>query len=264
MMRLCALALGLLAPTFTTAAIIEQYSFTAAQTGTLPAPLSGSYEPGTDVSVQPLAAFLPSIAVDHPGGDGYAVRVGDLDLDGAGYNWLFSTTAAAQTNVSLSAWVYIDWETVDAPAQQRAYLLLLRSATDPNPQEIPQRQGYIFVIAQDSAWSGISPNPPAKRPFIMKLEDTDHTLLSSYGTADIGTGWHLLKVQAEGSVLRFFVDDMANPVATATDSTYASGFAGIGYYDDNYGGPNPSYAAAYDEVIYETLASDVQDWSLAE
>ena len=38
----------------------------------------------------------------------------------------------------------------------------------------------------------------------MSVLDNDHTLLGSFSTADMGTGWHLLKVQAEGTALRFF------------------------------------------------------------
>jgi len=243
-------------------AVILQEDFTSAQNGTLPASLSASYDGGTDVVVVPLATMQPAIGADHTGGDGYVCRVGDLGPGGGGYNWIYPTSAAPQTDVRVAGWVYVDWTTWDPTPLERDYMIMARM-TNVNPQSSPTRQGYFFLVTANSSWSGITPDPPNFKPFLMKKVGTSHSVIGSYGASDVTTGWHYFELEINGSNLVGKVD--GTTVASGTDSSYTSGNVAWGYYDDNGGTSSYPYAAAWDNIIYETTTpSSTSDWALYE
>jgi len=242
------------------AAIVQQNDFTSGENGTLPSNLGGSYDAGTDVSVQPLASISPAPSGDHAGGDGYALRVGDINTGGGYFNFAFPNPDNDQTDCKVSAWVYIDWTTWDATPLERDYLLCLRQQAQDPQTGTYYRQGYMFAITSNSSWAGISPNPTSKRPFIMKRVDATSTLIGTEGSTDVDTGWHKIAFQVVGTELKGFVDDVQ--VCSGTDSQYASGSCAIGYYEENGATAYP-YAAAYDNFIFEnTPFSGVNDWAL--
>ncbi len=248
---------------FASAAILLQENFTSADNGTLPASMSASYDVGVDPIVVANSAQVPAPAADNSGGDGYSLRVGDIGSGGGYFNWVFPAAAGAipaQTDCKLSAWVYITWDSRDATPLERDYLMMVRMQNDRDPQTgTYYRQGYMLAVTAQSSWGGISPNPPDYKAFIMKRSSGNSTLLSSYSTADVTTGWHYLTIAAVGSSIYGYVDGAL--VVTGTDSEYASGHCAIGYYEEN-GAANYPYAAAYDNFLYESVAADVSDWTL--
>ncbi len=263
--RIATILLFLGVTSFASAAILLQEDFTPAQDGTLPTTLSASFDPGVDVKVTALSNILPTPVGDHTGGDGYALQVGDLGTGGGGYNWAFPSDASgitAEANCKISAWIYIDWANMDATPQERDYMLMLRLQNGRDPQAVsPTRNAYWFLVTANSSWSGISPNPPNYKAFIMKRVNTTQTKLSAYSTADVATGWHLFSFEAVGSTLKGYIDGALVAEATDTDPNgYTSGNAAFGYYDDNGA---TTYSAAFDNVVYETVEeTDVTDWTL--
>ena len=211
--------------------------------------------------VTPYGSVVPAPPADHAGGDGYVLKVGDLGSGGGGFDWAFSNAAAVQTDCKVSAWVYIDWANMDATPTERDYFLTLRQQTNRDPQTAPARQGYIMMITGYSSWDGGLLVPPNFKPFICKRVGTtapSYTVLGSYGTNDVTTGWHFIEFQAVGTDLSLKIDSVT--VCSASDSQYASGYSSIGYYDDN-GSPNFN-SAAFDNVVYETATAAVADWSV--
>jgi hypothetical protein len=242
------------------ATVVLQENFTSAQNGTLPGSLSASYDGGTDVVVVPLATMQPTPPTDHSGGDGYVCRVGDLGTGGGGYNWIFLASPSPQTDVRIAGWVYVDWTTLDGTPQERDYLILGRMQnTNPQVSVGGTRQGYFFGVTAYSSWTGISPNPTNFRPVLFKKVGGSHTLIQE-GSSDVTTGWHYLELVCNGTSIQGKVD--GTTVCSGTDSSYASGNAAWGYYDDNGAASNYPYAAAWDNIIYETLTSGVNDWAL--
>jgi len=97
---------------------------------------------------------------------------------------------------------------------------------------------------------------------LFKKVGSSHTLIQE-GSSDVTTGWHYLELVCNGTSIQGKVD--GTTVCSGTDSSYAGGNAAWGYYDDNGAGSNYPYAAAWDNIIYETLsASGVNDWTLYE
>lgn len=245
-------------------AIVQQNDFTQAQNGTLPADLTASYDPGVDVLVVPFGSANPTPPADHAGGDGYVCQVGDLGTGGGGYDWVYSATAAVQTDCKMTAWIYVDWVNWDTPtALERDYMVMLRMQNDRDPQvqgsAAGTRQGYIFLVTANSSWTGLAV-PTNFRPFIMKKVATTHTLIGSEGTNDVLTGWHLFEFTVQGTQLTGKIDGAT--VCSGTDSEYASGYSAIGFYEDNGAALNNPYAAAVDNMLYETVTADVSDWSI--
>lgn len=241
-------------------AVLQQNDFTPAENGTLPSNLAASYDQGTDVIVVPLASMNPAPPVDHPGGDGYVLRVGDIGPGGGAWNWAYPDPGITETNCKVSAWVYVDWTTWDSPPLERDYLLALRMQTQNPNSGATYRQGYMFVIAANSSWTGISPNPTSKRPFIMKRVGTTYTMIGSEGATDIETGWHYVVFEAVGDQLKGYVDGQL--VCSGTDTTYTSGYCAIGYYEDNGLTINYPYAAAFDNFSFESVNLGVDGWML--
>jgi len=244
-------------------AVIQQNNFTSGENNTLPSNLTASYDPGVDVNVVTIATMSPTPPVDHTGGDGYVLRVGDLGSAGGGFDWAYPEPVNSQTNCKISVWVYVNWSTWDATPLERDYLLMLRLAAQ-NPQTAPARNGYLFLITANSSWDLGLINPTNYRPFIMKRVGStapSYTILGTYGPSDVTTGWHKLAFQAVGSELRGYVDDVL--VCAATDTQYTSGSCAFGYYEDNGSATAYPYAAAYDNFLFETPDfTSVENWNL--
>lgn len=248
-------------------AVVLQEDFTSAQNNTLPGTLSASYDGGTDVVVVPLATMQPTISGDHTGGDGYVCRVGDLGTGGGGYDWIFLTSPSPQADVRIAGWVYMQWDaaTFDGTPQERDYIILGRMQnTDPQVVGVASgtRQAYFFAVTAYSSWTGISPNPPNFVPILFKKVGSTHTLLSTAPNT-VATGWHYMELLISGTSLTGKIDGAT--VCTATDTSYTSGNAAWGYYEGNGGALNNPYAAAWDNIIYETTnPSAVNDWTMYE
>lgn len=254
-----------LATSLSFGAVLVQGDFTPAQSGTLPTEFSGSYDGGTDVAVRPLADFSPAISGDHTGGDGYACRVGDIGSGGGAYNWAYLTSAAAAGDQRLTAWVYISDANMDTPAAaERDYMMLARMQNT-NPQTAItggySREAYFFAVTYNSSWSGMpAPVPANAMPILFKRDGTgNHTRLWE-GTTAVANGWHRLSIQCVGTTIKGFVDGAE--VCSVTDTTFSTGKAAIGYYEDNGSLVSYPYSAAYDNFLWESQVADVQDWSM--
>jgi len=243
--------------------IVQQDDFTPAQNGTLPSDLLATADGGADVAVLPLASMNPAPVGDHPGGDGYALRDGNLGV--ADFNWAFPNPVSTQTDCKMTIWVYLDWTTGNTPTMaERDYCFILRSQyQDPHLNVLPamRRQGYMLVICINSYWGTIY--PINFRPLMMKRvgnSSSSYTKIGTDATNDVLTGWHKITFQVLGTELKAFVDDVL--VCSGTDSTYASGSPGFGYYDGNGSTLTYPYAATYDNFIFESIASSTDNWNL--
>ncbi|CAN5394953.1 hypothetical protein BH09SUM1_BH09SUM1_13050 [soil metagenome] len=238
------------------ATVLLQVDATPAQVNTLPAGLTGSFDSGTDVKVVTLATMQPAIGADHTGGDGHVLRVGDIDAGGGSFNWAYVTTPPVNTDVAISAYYYVDFTNgMDTPTvQERDYVLMARTATADPQGTSPSRSGYFFLISANASWTGVTPNPVNRKPYIIKRNaDTTYTQIGINGVADVTDGWHKLKLEVIGTSIKGYVDDVV--VCSGTDSTYTGTGVAWGYYDDNGAAALPTplpYAAAVDNLLYET------------
>lgn len=244
-------------------AVIQQEDFTSAQNGTLPATLDAEWDAGIDVIVTDLATM--GISSDHTGGDGYVLRLADL---GDAY-WDFCFPANYQTisypDSAAEAWVYFDFEGISA---ERDFGLYIRSAPDSGGGVYPLRAGYWLFVTANSSWSGYTPTD--YRAFILRYNGTSWVQIGSEGTADYTTGWHTLRIEAIGSEIKGYVD--GNLEVSGTDTEFATGFAGMVYYNDPGNGADE--AGAFDNFLWEVPAPptptpagagvDFGNWSLYE
>lgn len=248
------------------ATVQMQQDFTPAQNGTLPTGLTGSYDSGTDVSVVPFGTIVPAPPADHTGGDGYVLRVGDINAGGGFYNWAGLTTANAQADCSVSAWVYLELTTGDATFLEREVFVACRmQTTDPQlPDSANRHHGYMLLISRAASWTGITPNPTDRMPYLMGRQNVasgNYFYVGTPGTTAVADGWHQLKIEATGTTIKGYVDNVV--VCQGTDSTYTSGNPAIGYYEANGAASSYPYAAAFDNFLYETpTILSASDWQL--
>jgi len=238
----------LLVPTAFCATTILQEDFTPAQVGTLPTTLWGEWDSGVDVIVVSLATA--SVPVDHTGGDGYIVRLGDIN--DSGYNFCYSSdTAALVTDNAVESWVYLSFDTV---TWERDYGVFLRCTPDPAPSlggkaVYNDCKGYWFFVTINSSWGSYV--PPNMRAFMLKrtLGTTDWVQIGDTGTSDYTTGWHKLRLEALGSEIKGYVDGNLEVIATDTD--YTAGFAGMAYYNGVL--TTPDLVGAFDNFKWERI-----------
>lgn len=241
----------------------------SAQNGTTPAGWAASYDQATDVVVVPLATMSPTISADHTGGDGYVLRIGDIGAGGGSFNWAWNTTDAVRSDVELSAWVYVNWETVDTTPLERDYMMIIRLQNDRNPNLsslATLRQGYWFAISSNATYTGTPAAPANKRAYILKRtmvsSANTHVLIGAVSSTDIPTGWHQMKFTAAGTTLTGYID--GTQVCQGTDTEFGSGYSAIGYYEKNGAAASYPYAAAFDNVslVVPDPPAAASDWSL--
>ncbi len=240
--------------TMASAAVIQQNDFTSAQNGTLPSDISALYDPGVDALVTGYSNVSGVIA-DHSGGDGYVLRLADLGSTGGGYNWAYVTDYAKATSDSYAeAWVYINLDTTAFTAE-RDYGLFIRCTSGAALGTSASRNGYMFLITANSAWGTYT--PPNFTPFLLKRNGSSGWVMLNQASVTVTNGWHKIKVEAVGTTVKGYVDDVL--VAQATDSTFTSGIAGMVYYDDN-GSPDYPYSGAFDNFVFGT-SDAINDWT---
>lgn len=223
--------------------LILQEDFTPAQNGTLPATLSAQWDGGVDVIVLPysdISAPYPA-PVDHPGGDGYALRLGDIGAGGGGYNFCFPSnyTTANETDNAVEAWAYFSFDAIVTVEQD--YGVFLRATPDPAGGVYPLRQAYFFFVTVNSSWGTYY--PPSFRPFLLKRPSAAWVPLGE-GTSNYTTGWHKLRLEAYGDQIKGYVD--GNLEISTTDSDLTTGFGGMVYYTDLVAGSDTPYAGTFD------------------
>jgi hypothetical protein len=248
--------------TATFAATLLEENFTQAQLGQRPASLAASFDADTDTVVINAATANP-VVTERTGGDGYYLRVGDIGASGGAFNWAYPASMATQSDAKVSAYVYVSWAGQDATPKERNYLLAIRMQVA-NPQTGTYvRQGYMMAISNNSSWPGITPNPSNGKPYLLKRVQLVHTMIGSEAAAAVSEGWHLLTLEAVGTTIKGYVDGVE--VCSGTDTSYASGFAAIGYYEKNGEALTWPYAATYDNLKYESIVpASVNEWSIYE
>lgn len=244
-------------------AVIQQEDFTSGENGTLPSTLDAEWDAGTDVIVTDLATVgVPS---DHTGGDGYVLRL--ADLGDALWNFCFpanyQTVSYADTTVE--AWAYFDFDGISG---ERDFGVFIRSAPDSGGGVYPLRAGYWLFVGVNSSWSGYVPTD--NRAFMLKYSGGAWVQVGSEGTTDYTTGWHKLRIEAVGSEIKGYVD--GNLEVSATDTEYATGVAGMVYYNASANGVDE--AGAFDNFLWETYVAptptppgadvDIKSWSIYE
>lgn len=237
------------------ATIIQQEDFPPSQAGTLPSTMDAQWDAGTDVIVTDLATVV--VPVDHPGGDGYVLRLGDLGAGGGGYNFAFPSDyqTASETDNSVAAWVYFDFPTTNT--LERDYGLIIRCQPDPGGGVYPLRAGYWLLVTNNSSWGSYV--PLNFRAFLLKRVSGAWFQIGTAGVNDYTTGWHRLELVAIGAEVRGYVD--GNLECAATDSDYAAGFPVMVRYDDE--GVDPDFfAASFDNFLWSKPNTTVSEWSI--
>jgi hypothetical protein len=224
--------------------IIQQEDFTPAQNGTLPSTMDAEWDAGIDVIVMPysdISAPFPA-PVDHPDGDGYALRLGDINAGGGGYNFCFPANYATafETNNAVEAWIYCNFDPTAVTVEQD-YGLYVRATADPGGGAYPARSGYWFLITTNSSWGTYYPTN--FRPFLMDRPSGAWVPLVE-GTGTYTTGWHKLRLEAVDSTIKGYVD--GNLEVSTTVSDFTAGFAGMVYYTSLVSGSDYPYAGTYD------------------
>lgn len=225
-------------------AVLLQEDFTTSDSGILPASLLAEWDGGTDVIVIDLATAGIG---DHTGGDGYVLRLADL---GDGYwNFCFPASDAndSTTNSVVECWAYFDFEGISF---ERDYGLFIRSADDPavaGRNVYSQQAGYWFLVSVNSDWGVYE--PPDGVAFMLKRTDSTWARVGTEGTTVYSTGWHKLKLSAQGNELQGYVDD--NLEVIGGDADYATGFAGMAYYNHPDNGRDEF--GSFDNFLWETL-----------
>jgi len=225
--------------------IIQQNTFTPAENGTLPSNLRASFDGGSDVIVTPYSN-VSGVSVDHAGGDGYVLRLGNL---GYGYDAFANPTTMdlGTPDSSVSAWVYLDLNTT-AFNRDREYGLVLRGQyADMYQGSLTNGNGYYMIMGINCLWYGYSPTPG--HCFIGKFNGMSGGKIGNEGATAYSSGWHKLTFTTQGSTLKAYVD--GNLECTASDATFASGIAAMFYYDSN-GQPDYPYAGAFDDFVWQT------------
>jgi hypothetical protein len=236
------------------AGIIQQDDFTPAQNGTLPSDFTALYDAGVDVIVTQYSN-VSGVVADHTGGDGYVLRLGDLGSGGGTYNWGYMTDLSkATTDSSVEVWVNLSFDTVAFPLE-RDYGVIARCTSGP-AQGAGARNGYMFLITSNSSWG--SYYPANATPFIVAMVGGSWLKVAE-GTTPVSNGWHKLKIKAVGTQITGYVDGVQ--ACTGTDATFSRGVGGLVYYEDNGSAISYPYAAAFDNFIFQTEASDVSDWN---
>ncbi len=253
-------------------AVIQQEDFTSGDNGTLPASLDAEWDAGVDVIVTDLTSLgVPS---DHTGGDGYALQLGDLGA--YGYNFAFTANFATDSYAdnAVEAWVYFDFA---GSTGERDYGLFIRCTPDPTPDASGKavygaRAAYWFLVSVNSSWSGYA--PPDYRPFLLKGVDVyadgwETPVPLAEGTSDYTDGWHKLRLEAVGTTIKGYVDDVLE--VEVTDTTHATGCAGMMFYNAS---ANDDEGGAFDNFLWETSVAptptppgadvDVKSWTIYE
>lgn len=227
-------------------------NFTPAQNGTLPTSLTSDWDAGVDVIVVPLATA--SVPVDHTNGDGYVMRVGDMNSGGwnFAYNSNFTTNNAADSKTE--AWVYFNFS--DATVE-RDYCVFVRGSEGTAHTYGAQAfyndcKGYLLMVTKYSSWGTFY--PPDYKAFILKKSSGSWVQVGSTGTGTYNTGWHKMKITAIGSEIKGYIDD--NLEITATDSDYSTGFGGVAYYDAS---DDINSVGAFDNFVWGQV-SPVTEW----
>jgi len=233
---------------------IQENDFLPSENGTLPSNIDARYDGGVDVIVTAYSN-VSGVTSDAPNGDGYVLRLGDLGSGGGFYNWAaVKDMSKATTDSYTEAYVYLN---LSVATVERDFGLFVRCTSLAAQGTGSSRNGYMLLITANSLWSSYT--AVNYTPFILKRNGSTGWTLVAAGTSTVSDGWHKLKIQAIGTTISGFVDDVK--VAEGTDSTFTSGVGGMVYYDDTDGvvADTWPYAAAFDQFKFGT-ASPVNDW----
>lgn len=229
--------------------VILQEDFTSSDVGTLPSTLDAEWDPNVDVIVVTTAT---AGVTDHTGGDGHVLQVADIGA--AGYNFCFpiSYQTDAEADCAVEALAYIDFGTATG---ERDYGLFLRTGPDAGGGVYPAREGYWLFVTANSSWGSYVPTNG--HAFILKRSGGAWVQIGSEGATEYADGWHTLRLEAEGTEIRGYVD--GNLEVTGTDSEYTDGTAGIVFYEVT----DVNYAGIFDNFLWTNdFYTSVENWDL--
>ena len=237
-------------------AVIQQNDFTPAENDTIPADFTSDWDAGTDVKVLSLATL--GVAADHTGGDGYALRIADLGDTGYNFAYPASYATASHADSGVEAWVYLDF----APySDERDCGLAIRCGVDTTPSFGAQAIysdmiGYWFLVTVNSSWGSYVPTN--RRGFFLKKISGVWAQVGTEGASDVTDGWHKIRVEAQGTTLRAFIDDVLYLTVEDTENSFTTGFVAMTYYRAT----DDSNVGIFDNFLWDTEMTDVSDWEL--
>lgn len=232
--------------------VFQEEKFTTAQAGTLPATMNADWDAGVDVKVvaigsaQITSGTAITIPAPRPGGDGYALQIGDVGEGGFNFCWPSSKIAKSVNAVSAAVYTYfgpdVDWE--------QDYGIFLCGKEDPTPNFgaviYDQLYGYWFLISKNSSWGSYV--PPDGTAFLLRRAASGGWVKVAEGTGVYGTSWHTLRLERDASnTIKGYVDGTLEVVFT-DPAPLDAGFPGMMFYN---GSADLNIVGVFDDFVWE-------------
>ena len=177
-----------------------------------------------------VKAFSPAA----PGGDGNALFITDKTNFGQGTSDSISVGMQTHTNYFVQCAVYFNYRPsyVTGKKETESYGLFLRDDGWAGLDTTFEGSGNSYTMYYD-AYSGRLYGGKFVNGSLTDLLPSTQTITAS--------GWHTLRMEAQGSQIKYFLDGVL--LATVTDTTFHSGLCGIGY--NQHFSTNPAARGAY-------------------
>ena len=179
-------------------------------------------------------AMVKSFSPAAPGGDGKALFITDKTNFGQGTVDSISVGMQTHTNYFVQCAVYFNYRPsyVTGKKETESYGLILRDDGFAGLDTTFEGAGNSYTMFYD-AYSGRLYGGKFVNGSLTDLLRTTQTIAAS--------GWHTLRMEAQGSTIRYYLDGAL--LATVTDTTFHSGQCGIGY--SQHFSTNPAARGAY-------------------
>jgi hypothetical protein len=160
-----------------------------------------------------VVAFSPASS----GGDGYVMKVVN-PLGGAEAT---RRGDYSDTNYAVQADIYCEYRPADAADGYERYAIFAHDSGTAALGLTNYGKGNCYALAYDSNDGGVRAGKYVDGVF------TDFT--SANPVYLPSTAWRRFRIECQGQVVRYYVDN--SPVAVATDTTFVRGYYGIGYQE---------------------------------
>jgi len=186
-----------------------------------------------------VKAFSPAA----PGGDGKALFITDKTNYGTGTCESVTVGKPGHRNYYVQCAVYFSYQpSYLGSGQWERYGIYLRDDGFAGLDTTYEGAGNGYALLWDNDDGRLRAGK------LVEGVITDFLPTATYVT---GSGWHTLRLEANGTSIKYYLD--GNLLINATDSTFHSGQCGIGY-SSHTGGSNPAARGAYfDNFIADSL-----------
>lgn len=188
-------------------------------------------------------SFVKSFSPAAPGGDGNALFITDANNHGNGYEECVTIGKVDQRNYFVQVHVYFNYQpSYLAKKEYERYGIFARDDGFASMDRTFEGKGNCYALLYDNVDG---------RVWACKIVDavlTDFLPIKRYVTT---SGWNSMRIEAEEDTIRYYLN--GELLIAATDSTFPSGPAGMGYsYHKNTTYP-PARGAYFDNFIADAV-----------